>query len=111
MNFKGFDYRGVGPFSNNIYLGGNKIFSSTLGYGANFIFDKQDNIYFKLFYSMGSLWDSDYIDDPFEIRSSAGIALDLITPIGPISLTYALPLEKRNSDKTREFNFSLGTSF
>ena len=54
---------------------------------------------------------SDYIDDPFEIRSSAGIALDLITPIGPISLTYALPLEKRNSDKTREFNFSLGTSF
>jgi len=111
LNFKGFDYRGLGPFSNNIYLGGNKVFSSTVGYGANFIFDKQDNIYLKFFYSMGSIWDSDYTNDPFEIRSSAGLAMDFLTPVGPISLTYALPIEKRNSDKTREFNFSLGTSF
>ena len=39
LNFKGFDYKGIGPFSDNIYLGGNKYFTSTIGYGSSFIFD------------------------------------------------------------------------
>ena len=34
LNFKGFDYRGIGPIDNNIYLGGNKFFTSTIGYGS-----------------------------------------------------------------------------
>ena len=39
MNFKGFDYRGIGPFDGNIYLGGNKYFTSTIGYGGSFLFE------------------------------------------------------------------------
>ena len=112
LNFKGFDYRGIGPFENNIYLGGNKYFTSTFGYGSSFIFDKKDNINFKLFYTLGSLWDNDYsISDDYNLRSSFGVTFDVLTAVGPISFSYALPIKKENQDKLREFNFSIGSSF
>ena len=112
LNFKGFDYRGIGKFDGNIYLGGNKLMTSTIGYGGDFIFDESDNINYKLFYSLGSIWDSDYAsNDKFNLRSSAGISLDILTPLAPISLTYAVPIDHVSTDKTRRFNFILGTSF
>ena len=112
LNFKGFDYRGIGPKENNVYLGGNKFYTSTVGYGGSFIFDKKDNLNFRTFYTMGSLWDNDYssTDNIFH-RSSIGVSLDILTPALPISFTYAIPIEKKSSDITREFNFTLGTSF
>ena len=111
MNFNGFQFRGIGTTSNGIYLGGNKYFTSTIGYGSSFIFDEKDNINVKLFYTAGSLWDSDYTNDDFEIRSSAGISFDIMTAVGPLSLSYAIPIEKNSADKVRNFNFSLGTTF
>ncbi len=112
LNFKGFDYRGIGPFDNNYYLGGNKYFTSTIGYGSSFLFDEKDNVNIKLFVSAGSLWGSDYAsDNSYDIRSSVGLSFDILTIVGPISLSYATPIEKNSSDKIREFNFSIGTSF
>jgi outer membrane protein insertion porin family len=112
LNFKGFDYRGIGSKTNNIYLGGNKFFTSTFGYGSSFLFDDKDNINFKLFTTLGSLWDSDYDSNyEFDLRSSAGISMDILTAVGPISLSYAQPIQKNENDLVREFNFSIGTSF
>ena len=111
-NFKGFDFRGIGPVSNNIYLGGNQFLTSTLGYGSSFIFDEKDNINIKTFVTTGSIWNSDYTsDNEFELRSSAGISLDFITAIGPISFSYATPISKNVNDKERQFAFTIGTSF
>ena len=111
-NFRGFDYRGIGPVLNGIYLGGNKIFTSTLGYGSSFLFDDKDNIDIKLFLTSGSIWDSDYTsNNEFNLRSSTGISFDFLTAIGPISFSYAIPIEKNNNDITRAFSFSIGTTF
>lgn len=111
-NFKGFDFRGIGPKDNNIYLGGNKFFTSTIGYGSSFIFDEKDNIYTKLFISSGSVWDSDYaLNNDFELRNSLGVSLDFITAVGPISFTYASPISKQSGDKERSFFFTIGSSF
>ena len=61
---------------------------------------------------MGSIWDSDYSNDnKFDLRSSLGISFDILTLVGPISLSYAVPIEKNTNDITNEFNFSIGTSF
>ena len=109
-NFKGFDYRGIGSFDDGIYLGGNKFFTSTIGYGDNFVFDEKENIMMKIFYTTGSIWDSDYSNDDFELRSSLGLSLDFLTVI-PLTMSYAVPIVKNSSDKTRNFNFFLGTSF
>ena len=112
-SFNGFGYKGIGPTnSNNIYLGGNKYFTSTIGYGGSFLFDEKDNINLRLFYTAGSVWGSDYTqDNKFKLRSSAGISLDFLSQVGPISVSYAIPIEKDVKDISREFNFTLGTSF
>lgn len=111
-NFKGFDYRGVGPKSDGIYLGGNKFVTSTVGYGSSFMFDDKDNINIKLFVSSGSVWDSDYTsENKFKLRSSSGISFDFLTAVGPISFIYALPIDKQPDDNLRRFSFSIGTSF
>ena len=112
LNFKGFKYNGIGPSNpNNIYLGGNKYFTSSIGYGTKFLFDEKDNINLKFFYTVGSLWDSDYVNSDFKLRSSTGISFDLLTAVGPISLSYSVPINKLNSDESKNFNFTIGTSF
>jgi len=112
LNFKGFNYRGIGPKENSYYLGGNKFFTSTVGYGSSFIFDEKDNVNIKLFTTVGSLWDSDYSNNnEFDLRASSGLSFDILTAVGPISLTYAVPIEKIDNDSTKRFNFSIGTSF
>ena len=113
LSFKGFDYKGIGPLSeNNIYLGGNKFFTSTFGYGSSFIFDKKDNINIKFYGTIGSLWDSDYsTNNDFKLRSSVGISFDFMTGFAPISLSYAVPIQTVDGDKSNTFNFSIGTSF
>lgn len=111
-SFNGFDYRGVGPTnSNNIYLGGNKFYTSKIGIGTNFFTKQQDNLYLKLFLTTGSIWDSDYSSSDYKQRTSFGSSLDFITPIGPISISYAVPLEKSSNDKLRRFDFRIGGIF
>ena len=93
-------------------MGGNRFITSTLGYGSSFIFDDKDNINIKLFLTSGSIWDSDYIsDNDFKLRTSAGLSFDIITAVGPISLSYAVPLSKEDNDKQRQFSFTIGTTF
>ena len=112
LNFKGFDYKGIGPYDGTIYLGGNEFFTTTLGYGSSFIFDEKDNINIKFFLTTGSIWNSDYVSSSdIDLRTSFGTSFDFITAVGPISFSYAIPIQKNNSDKTRPFNFSIGTSF
>ena len=112
LNFKGFNYRGIGPKENSYYLGGNKFFTSTVGYGSSFIFDQKDNVNIKLFTTVGSLWDSDYTNNnEFDLRASSELSFDILTAVGPISLTYAVPIDKIDNDSIKRFNFSIGTSF
>ena len=96
LNFKGFDYRGIGPTSSSIYLGGNNYFTSTIGYGGSFLFDDTDDFKYKIFSTFGSLWGSDYIQNSndYEIRSSVGISFDILTRLAPLSFSYAVPLKK-----------------
>ena len=46
-----------------------------------------------------------------ELRYSSGAALTWISPIGPIKLSYAVPLKKKDTDQIQRFQFQLGTVF
>ena len=39
------------------------------------------------------------------------LALDWMSPIGPMNFTLAYPITKKDGDKTESFRFNLGTSF
>lgn len=44
-------------------------------------------------------------------RYSTGVSLEWITPIGPLQLIFARPLNKKSYDETNSFEFTLGTRF
>lgn len=46
-----------------------------------------------------------------ELRYSTGAALTWISPMGPIKLSYAYPLKKKDRDQIQRFQFQLGTVF
>ena len=66
------------------------------------------------FLDFGSVWGVDYddsIDESNELRSSAGLALNWMSPIGPMSFVLSQNISKADTDKTESFRFNLGTTF
>jgi outer membrane protein insertion porin family len=48
---------------------------------------------------------------PSELRTSAGIGLSWISPVGPLKLSYAKPLNAKPGDRLERFQFQMGTGF
>ena len=113
-NLRGFKNRGIGPIDGADHIGGN------YGYNLNFsttipngIPDKW-NADTNIFFDVANLWGVDYsdeLDDSNKIRTSAGVGLTWISPLGPLSITYAQPISKASTDKIEQFSFSIGTIF
>ena len=111
---RGFESGKIGPVENNDYIGGNYI--SALNFSATLpqLLPSFQNLDFSLFVDAGNVWGVDYnsaIDDNNKIRSSAGMAMDLLTPIGPLNFSLSQPITKSSTDKTESFRFNLGTTF
>ncbi len=111
---RGFKSGKIGPTDNTDYVGGNYVaglnFSSTLPQ----ILPSLQNIDFNIFFDAANVWGVDYsstIDDSNQIRSSLGLAMDVLTPIGPMNFSLAQPITKKSSDTTESFRFNIGTTF
>ncbi len=46
-----------------------------------------------------------------ELRYSAGIGISWISPVGPLKLSYATPLNAQPTDQKERFQFQMGTGF
>ena len=111
---RGFESGRFGPKDGDDFVGGN------YGYAINFsstipkILEESQNVDFLFFIDAANLWGVDYdnsIDDSGSIRSSAGLALDWFSPLGPLNFSLAYPITKEDGDKEETFRFNLGTSF
>ncbi len=111
---RGFEKNRVGPIDNNDYVGGNNVTAVNLSATLPNIVEGLDNLDVGVFFDAANLWGIDYdssLDDKSTIRTSAGVAFNLMTPIGPLSFSFANALTKASSDKTETFRFRLGTQF
>mgnify|MGYP001377732581 CR=1 FL=1 len=111
---RGFQRGKVGPVDNNDYVGGNHVSSLNLSATLPTLVQGLDNLDVGVFFDAANVWGVDYdssIDDKSALRSSAGVALNLMTPIGPLSFSFANALSKASSDKTETFRFNIGTQF
>ena len=113
-DLRGFEQRGVGPVDSGDHIGGNNL--ATLSLKSTFPNPIPENLRATtfLFLDVGNVWGVDYsnsISDSSKLRSSTGIAIDLMSPIGPLSFTYSIPLSKASSDKEQNFLFNIGSSF
>jgi outer membrane protein insertion porin family len=113
-DIRGFEQRSVGPVDSGDHIGGNNLASLSLK--STFPNPIPENLRATtfLFLDMGNVWGADYsnsIADSSKLRTSTGIALDLMSPIGPLSFTYSIPLSKASTDKEQNFLFNIGSSF
>ena len=113
-DLRGFEQRGVGPVDSGDHIGGNNL--ATLSLKSTFPNPIPENLRATtfLFLDMGNVWGADYsssIPDSSKLRTSTGIALDLMSPIGPLSFTYSIPLSKASTDREQNFLFNIGSSF
>lgn len=114
LSLRGFKSRGVGPRDGSDHVGGNYSVNSTISSTIPNFIPETWNTSTGIFLDMANLWGVDYsktIDDSNSIRMSIGLGLNWLSPLGPISLTYASPIMKESTDKIREFSFNLGTVF
>jgi len=111
---RGFDFNSLGAkYANGNPKGGESSILSSISLiaPANSLGIDQENIRFQTFFDVGSINEklSDFNLD--ELRSSTGVALSWLTPIGPIGFYAATPIMKKDNDSIETFAFELGTTF
>ena len=111
---RGFERGKVGPVDGADHVGGN--YAAALNFDVslpNFL-PESTKTDVALFLDFGNVWGVDYsstLDDSNEIRSSTGINASWLSPVGPMTFTFATNLSKATTDVTETFNFNVGTSF
>ena len=97
-----------------IMLGGN--YAAALNFETNLpnLLSESSNTDVSLFLDFGNVLAVDYdssIDDSNKIRSSTGVKLSWMSPIGPMTFILSQNLSKADTDETESFNFQLETTF
>ncbi len=110
---RGFEAGKVGPKDGSDYVGGNYISSINATSTIPYFLENVQNIDIVMFADIGNIWGVDYNSslETDEIRSSVGLGMDWLTPIGPLTFSLAHPITKADADTTETFRFNLGTSF
>ena len=110
---RGFTFRGVGPKVDGEFIGGNYSystnFSTTVPNGMPDSWGARTNIFFDV----ANVWGTDFSGaiDANKIRSSTGVGLEWVSPLGPLTFTYAIPISKDSTDSIENFKFQLGGTF
>lgn len=100
----------VGETQADEQIGGNVLITGTAALQFPMPGIKEtDQARLSLFSDVGQVYnDSVKLAD---LRYSAGLALAWMTPIGPLSFTYASALNSKSTDETEGFQFSIGSTF
>ena len=64
-----------------------------------------------MFADAGNVWRDGEKITRNSIRSSAGVGLSWISPVGPLKLSYGTPLTSQPTDRIQKFQFQIGTAF
>ena len=111
---RGFEKGKIGPIDNADYIGGNYVATMNLSTNLPFIAPTLENVDFSYFIDAANVWGVDYnksLDNSDTIRTSTGLGMNILTPVGPLSFSLSKAITKESSDKTESFRFNLGTTF
>ena len=108
---RGFDSFGAGPRdSRTSYIGGRNIFVTKLDIQRPLNKNSDNPVDLNLFTDLGTVFDNKNTpnNSTESIRSSYGFGIKFYTPIGPIGLNWAFPINSESYDIERMFLFSIG---
>lgn len=118
-NLRGFKSSGIGPRDTKTddALGGNAYYTGSAELRFPLGLPKELRVFGRTFTDMGSLWDIDaqgpnlYDSSPSDLRISGGVGISWFSPLGPLSLDFAWPIQEYDADETELFRISFGTRF
>ena len=110
---RGFESGKIGPKDGSDYIGGNYVSTINATTNVPSILENVQNVDIVMFLDAANIWGVDYDSslDKDGIRSSVGVGLDWLTPVGPLTFSLATPITKEPSDIEETFRFNIGTSF
>ena len=111
---RGFEKNKVGPVDGSDHVGGNYVASLNFETNLPNLLPENSNADIGLFLDFGNVWGVDYdssIDESNKIRSSTGVTVNWLSPIGPLNFVISQNLSKADTDVTESFTFNLGTTF
>ncbi len=111
---RGFERGKVGPVDGTDHVGGN--YAAALNFETSLpnLIPEDYNAEAVVFLDFANVWGVDYsdaIDESSKLRSSTGLNINWLSPIGPIAFSFAQNLTKASTDVTQSFSFNLGTTF
>jgi len=112
---RGFEQNSLGPIVNNSSirqpLGGGLKTVGSVELLFPKLFSKSRGTRLAAFLDFGNVYSTPSAFDASELRASAGISLQWQAPVGPISISYSLPLRSEEGDKIERLQFSFGQQF
>jgi len=110
---RGFESGKIGPKDGSDYIGGNYVSTINATTTIPNILENVQSVDIVMFADAANIWGVDYDSalDKNGIRSSVGIGLDWLTPVGPLTFSFAQPITKEPTDIEETFRFNIGTSF
>ena len=113
---RGFDGGGIGPrdTGNDASVGGNNYYSGSFELVSDLGLSKDLGMRWTVYTDYGSVWGTDYPTgvtgaNDSSMRTSVGVGILWDTAIGPLSFYWADAVNSRSYDKTRRFQFKIGT--
>lgn len=105
---RGYEVDSLGPLdSANDAIGGR----SSLEFGIEARWRFWDDYGLVPFLDAGQVYSSTYPDFSEDIQYAGGLGLRYYSPIGPIRLDFAAPINKRQRDRALQFYISIGQAF
>ena len=93
-------------------LGGNILLTGTLETVFPIPFVESNSVRASTFFDFGNVYNSYYQSDiDFTLRTSVGVGLQWISPLGPFAFSLAKALNPGETDVTEFFQFNIGVSY
>lgn len=111
---RGYDARSLGPRSTSQFddpLGGNRRVLGNFEFQVPLPGDAGEDKRISLFVDGGQVYGPGDDLDLGEVRYSAGIAFNWFSPVGPLALSWAQPLNDEPGDDIQRIQFTLGRFF
>ena len=110
---RGFDQNSLGPVDvTGAFIGGNRKFNANSELYLPVPGTGNDRTLRLFTYvDVGNVWGEDDKMTFDSLRSSAGIGLTWVSPVGPLKLSYGTPIRKKPEDRIQRLQFQIGTAF
>jgi len=63
------------------------------------------------FFDIGNIYGENQKMSFSDLRSSVGVGISWISPVGPLRFAFAKPVRQFDGDRIQKFQFQIGTSF